>query len=162
MDTYYKDRNISYFNSCSNPAKNMHHLFKKEKTEILRIINFPKSMLSQLSQWQLGMGIWTSDFRLTVHHIGLLSVEIQRRQWHPTPILLPGKSHGWRSLEATVPGVAKSLTRLSNFTFSFYFHALERKRKPTPVFLPGESQGQGSLVGCCLWGHTDWDMMEAT
>ena len=23
---------------------------------------------------------------------------IQRRQWHPTPVLLPGKSHGWRSL----------------------------------------------------------------
>ena len=28
-----------------------------------------------------------------------------------------------------------------------------RKWQPTPVFLPGESQGQGSLVGCCLWGH---------
>ena len=23
----------------------------------------------------------------------------QRRQWHPTPVLLPGKFHGWRSLE---------------------------------------------------------------
>ena len=22
----------------------------------------------------------------------------QRRQWHPTPVLSPGKSHGWRSL----------------------------------------------------------------
>ena len=22
----------------------------------------------------------------------------QRRQWHHTPVLLPGKSHGWRSL----------------------------------------------------------------
>ena len=39
---------------------------------------------------------------------------IWRRQWHPTPVLLPGKSHGWRSL---VPnGVAKSWTRLSDFT----------------------------------------------
>ena len=32
----------------------------------------------------------------------------------------------------------------------------------TPVFLPGESQGQGSLVGCCLWGRTEWDTIEAT
>ena len=24
----------------------------------------------------------------------------RRRQWQPTPVLLPGKSHGWRSLEA--------------------------------------------------------------
>ena len=22
----------------------------------------------------------------------------RRRQWHPTPVLLPGKSHGWRSM----------------------------------------------------------------
>ena len=34
--------------------------------------------------------------------------------------------------------------------------------QPTPVFLPGESQGQGSLVGCCLWGHTELDTTEAT
>ena len=26
------------------------------------------------------------------------SVKVQRRQWQPTPVLLPGKSHGWRSL----------------------------------------------------------------
>ena len=26
-----------------------------------------------------------------------------RRQWHPTPVLLPGKSHGWRSLVACRP-----------------------------------------------------------
>ena len=27
----------------------------------------------------------------------------QRRQWHPTPVLLPGKSHGWRSLVVCSP-----------------------------------------------------------
>ena len=27
----------------------------------------------------------------------------QRRKWHPTPILLPGKSHGWRSLVSCSP-----------------------------------------------------------
>ena len=26
-------------------------------------------------------------------------VTSRRRQWHPTPVLLPGNSHGWRSLE---------------------------------------------------------------
>ena len=29
--------------------------------------------------------------------------ESQRRQWHPTPVLLPGKSHGWRSLVGCSP-----------------------------------------------------------
>ena len=28
---------------------------------------------------------------------------IQRRRWHPTPVLLPGKSHGQRSLEGCSP-----------------------------------------------------------
>ena len=27
----------------------------------------------------------------------------QRRQWHPTPVFLPGKSHGWRSLVGCSP-----------------------------------------------------------
>ena len=27
----------------------------------------------------------------------------QRRQWHPTSVLLPGKSHGWRSLVSCSP-----------------------------------------------------------
>ena len=31
-----------------------------------------------------------------------------------------------------------------------------------PVFLPGESQGRGSLVGSCLWGHTELDTAGAT
>ena len=30
-------------------------------------------------------------------------VGYQRRQWHPTPVLLPGKSHGWRSLQGCSP-----------------------------------------------------------
>ena len=27
----------------------------------------------------------------------------RRRQWHPTPVLFPGKSHGWRSLVGCSP-----------------------------------------------------------
>ena len=52
---------------------------------------------------------------------------IWRRQWHPTPVLLPGKSHGQRSLVGCSPGVARSWTQLSDFTFTFHFHALEEE-----------------------------------
>ena len=31
------------------------------------------------------------------------SLILWRRQWHPTPVLLPGKSHGWRSLVGCSP-----------------------------------------------------------
>ena len=63
---------------------------------------------------------------------------------------------------AAIHGVAKSRTRLSDFTFTFPFHALEKEMAPTPVFLPGESQGRGSLMGCCLWGRTESDTTEVT
>ena len=62
---------------------------------------------------------------------------------------------------AAVHGVSKSQTQLSDSTFTFHFHALE-KEMATPVFLPGESQGRGSLVGCRLWGRTELDTTEAT
>ena len=42
-----------------------------------------------------------------------------RRKWQPTPVFVPGKSHRQRSL--AVHGVAKSQTRLSDFTFTFLF-----------------------------------------
>ena len=64
--------------------------------------------------------------------------------------------------KAAVHGVAKSRTRLSDFTFTFHFHALEKEALATPVFLPGESRGRGSLVGCHLWGHTESDTTEVT
>ena len=35
--------------------------------------------------------------------ITVLYVNDQRRQWHPTPVLLPGKSHGQRSLVGCSP-----------------------------------------------------------
>ena len=64
--------------------------------------------------------------------------------------------------KAAVHGVAEGRTRLSDFTFTFHFHALIRKWQPTPAFLPGESQGRGSLMGCRLWGRTESDMSEVT
>ena len=47
-----------------------------------------------------------------------------RRKWQPTPVFLPGESQGQGSLGAAVHGVAKSRTRLSDFPFTFHFHAL--------------------------------------
>ena len=32
-----------------------------------------------------------------------IALNLQRRRWHPTPVLLPGKPHGWRSLVGCSP-----------------------------------------------------------
>ena len=40
---------------------------------------------------------------LTTQQVELCSEGNWRRQWHPTPVLLPGKSHGWRRLVGCSP-----------------------------------------------------------
>ena len=63
---------------------------------------------------------------------------------------------------AAVRGVAKSQTRLSNFTFAFHFHALEKEMATHSSVLAWRIPGTGSLVGCRLWGRTESDTTEAT
>ena len=58
-----------------------------------------------------------------------------------TPGLLPGKSHG------QVPGVARSQTRLSNFTFTFHFHALEKEMATYSSVLAWRIPGTGEPRG---------------
>ena len=63
---------------------------------------------------------------------------------------------------AAVHGVAKSRTRLSDFTFIFHFHALEKEMATHSSVLAWKIPGTGSLVGCHLWGRTESDTTEAT
>ena len=63
---------------------------------------------------------------------------------------------------AAVHGVAKSWTRLSDFTFTFHFHALEKEMATHSSALAWRIPGTGSLVGCRLWGRTESDMTEVT
>ena len=45
--------------------------------------------------------------------------ELWRRQWHPTLVLLPGKSHGWRSLVGYSPWGCKKLGMTEWIAISF-------------------------------------------
>ena len=55
-------------------------------------------------QWFLLLFLDNLRFLLQTSKIcALIYVNVWRRQWHPTPVLLPGKSHGWRSLESCSP-----------------------------------------------------------
>ena len=63
---------------------------------------------------------------------------------------------------AAVHGVAKSRTRLSDFTFTFHFHALEKEMATHSSVLAWRTSGTGSLVGCRLRDHTESDTTEVT
>ena len=70
-----------------------------------------------------------------------------RRQWHPTPVLLPGKPLDGGAWQAAVHGVAGSRTRLSNFTFTFHFHALEKEMATHSSVLAWRIPGMGEPGG---------------
>ena len=59
------------------------------------------------------------------NYLPLTRDSFQRRQWHPTPVLLPGKIP-WTE----EPGGLQSMGSLRvghDFTFTFHFHALEKE-----------------------------------
>ena len=73
---------------------------------------------------------------------------------------IPWTEGAW---QATVHGVTKSKTRLSDFTFTFTFHfpALEKEMAAHSSVLAWRIPGTESLVGCRLWGRTESDTTEA-
>ena len=60
------------------------------------VISAPLLSVSSHSPWPQGNHLSAVVLPFLEFHIG-------RRQWHPTPVLLPGKSHGWRSLVGCSP-----------------------------------------------------------
>ena len=89
---------------------------------------------------------------------------VQRGEGNGTPLQYSclGNPMSGGAWWAAVHGVAKSQTRLSDFPFTFHFHALEKEMATHSSVLAGESQGRGSLVGCRLWGRTESDTTEVT
>ena len=73
----------------------------------------------------------------------------------------------WKIPWTEEPGGLQSMgslsrTRLSDFTFTSHFYALEKEMATHSSVLAWRIQGQGSLVGCRLWGRTELDTTEAT
>ena len=64
--------------------------------------------------------------------------------------------------KAAVHEVAEGQTQLSDFTFTFRFHALEKEMATHSSVLAWRLPGRGSLVGCRLWGRTESDTTEVT
>ena len=63
---------------------------------------------------------------------------------------------------AAVHGVAKSWTRLSDFTFISHFHVLEKEMSTHSSVLAWRIPGTGEPDGLPSWGRTESDTTEAT
>ena len=65
---------------------------------------------------------WRSSFSISPsnEYSGLITFRIWRRKWQPTPVLLPGKFHGWR----TLVGYSAWGPKESDTTERLHFHFL--------------------------------------
>ena len=86
--------------------------------------------------------------------IGIYTL-LWRRQWHPTSVLLPGKSHGQRSLVGCSPR-----GRPSGFTFTFHFHALEEEMATHSSVLAWRIPGTGEPGGLPSLGLQSWTQLK--
>ena len=86
-------------------------------------------------------------------------------KWLPTPVFLPGESHGqrclppwhYKELEATKWLSTHTHTQMMGLqVFECDCHA----HQPTPVLLLRKSHGRRSLVGCRIWGCNESDTTE--
>ena len=91
--------------------------------------------------------------------------EAWRRQWHPTPVLLPGKSHGRRSLEGCRPWGRWGSDTTERLHFHFSLSCIgEGNGNPSGV-LAWRIQGMGEpgglpSMGSHRVGH-DWSDLAA-
>ena len=70
-----------------------------------------------------------------------------RRQWHPTPVLLPGKSHGQRSLVGCSPWGLEESDTTERLHFHFHFYALEKEMATHSSVLAWRIPGTGEPGG---------------
>ena len=91
------------------------------------------------------------SFRMIINHLEVgesrIMVWYWRRQWHPTPVLLPGKSHGWRSLVGCSPWCHEESDMTKHLPFHFSLSCIgEGNGNPLPCLawrIPGTGESGG-------------------
>ena len=66
---------------------------------------------------------------------------------HPTPVLLPRESHGWRSLVGCSPWGLEESDTTEQLHFHFHFHALEKEMATHSSVLAWRIPGTGKPGG---------------
>ena len=77
------------------------------------------SYILEITSWNIYKWSNQAELAKTGNKIAHCWKGLWRRQWHPTPVLLPGKSHGWRSLVGCSPWGCEELDATEQLPFHF-------------------------------------------
>ena len=76
------------------------------------------------------------------------------RRWHPTPVLLPGKSHGWRSLVGYRPWGREESDTTERLHFHFSLSCIgERNGNPLQCSCLENPRNRGAWWAAVLGSH---------
>ena len=79
---------------------------------------FPLGLTGLISLLSKGLSGIFSNTTIWKHQFFSAQPSLRRRQWQPTPALLPRKSHGWRSLRGYSPWGRKESDTTERFHFT--------------------------------------------
>jgi len=86
-----------------------------------------------------------------------------RRQWQPTPVLLPGKSHGWRSLVGYTPWGLEESDTTEQLHFHFSLSCIgEGNGNPLQCSCLENPRDRGAWWAAVCGDHTESDMTKVT
>ena len=109
-----------------------------------------------------------STFQTGKHRLTEIKSFVQSYTEGPEKAMAPHSSTlAWKIPWMEEPGRLQSMgsqgrTWLSDFTFTFHFHALEKEMATHSSVLAWRIPGQGSLMGCHLWSRTESDTTDMT
>ena len=110
------------------------------------------------------MGIWVFPISFSIIFIGLMYF-IGEGNGTPLQYSCLENPMDVRAWWVAVHGVAKTQTRLSGFTFTFHFHALEKEMATHSSVLAWRIPGTGEPDGLpSMWSHRvghDWSDLAA-
>ena len=85
----------------------------------------------------------------------------RRRQWHPTPVLLPGKSHGWRSLVGCSPWGRKESDMTERLHFHFSLSCIgEGNGNPLQCSCLENPRDRGAWWAAIHWVTQSWTRLK--
>ena len=151
---------------CSLPGSSVHGIFQARILERVAISSSrgspgPRDQTQVCCISYIAGGFFTAEPSGKPYFV-YSSVYMRRRQRQATPVLLPGKSLGWRSLVGYSPWGYEESDTTGRLHFHFSLSCTGEGNGNRLQYSCLENPRVRSLVGCHLWGRRESETTDVT